>query len=70
MLFLAHDSDQHEFDLAKKEVNRFGVTEIENLRGNPLKVEALNTDAYRGFSRFYEAAFNEGSCLVFYPEKL
>jgi len=70
MLFLAQETDEHEFELAEAEIGRFGVTEIENLKGNPLKVEVLNTDTYRGFSSFYEAALDEGSCLVFYPEIL
>lgn len=67
MIFIAQDKDELNFDAAKDEISKYGFQEIENLRGNNLKVEVLNTDNYRGFSSFYTEALEEGSSLVYYP---
>ena len=39
------------------------------MRYGKLQVEVLNTDLYRGFAGFYEGALQNGSTLVFYPNK-
>lgn len=67
MLFLSQNSEELIFDAAEKECNRYGFSNIENMRANLLKVEVLNTDQYRGFTGFYEEALSEGSALVYYP---
>jgi hypothetical protein len=67
MLFIAQDSQELNFEGAINEGLRYGFCELEELRGNPLKVEVLNTESFRGFSGFYEEALEEGSSLVYYP---
>lgn len=67
LLFIAQDSQELDFEAAIKEGLRYGFSELENLRGNPLIVDVLNTDTYRGFAGFYEEALQEGSSLVYYP---
>lgn len=67
MLFLSQDEERDAFDLAQAECARFGFDEISDLRCGRLQVEALNTDAYRGFAAFHEEALAEGSALVYYP---
>lgn len=67
MLFLRQDEERDAFDLAQAECARFGFDEIRDLRCGRLQVEALSTDAYRGFAGFYEEALAEGSALLYYP---
>lgn len=67
ILFLAQDSESTDFDFAKKECLKFGFANLNNFIGNPIKVEVLNTDNYRGFAGFYEEALNEGSSIIYYP---
>ena len=67
LLFLRQDLDEVDFELAKVELEKFGVHNILDLKGNSLKVETLNSDMYKGFSGFYESALTDGSCLVYYP---
>ncbi|WP_416058268.1 hypothetical protein [Stenotrophomonas maltophilia] len=67
MLFLRQDEARDAFDLAQAECARFGFDEIRDLRCGRLQVEALSTDAYRGFAGFYEEALAEGSALLYYP---
>ncbi|QNH15275.1 hypothetical protein HEP74_00393 [Xanthomonas sp. SS] len=69
MLFLRQDSDASEYQAAVAECGRYGFTNIENMRYGKLQVEVLNTDLYRGFAGFYEDALQEGSTLLFYPNK-
>ncbi|HYQ24524.1 hypothetical protein [Stenotrophomonas sp.] len=67
LLFLRQEEERDAFDLAVTECERFGFDEIRDLRCGRLQVDALNTDAYRGFSGFYEEALAEGSALLYYP---
>mgnify|MGYP000648255501 CR=1 FL=1 len=67
MLFLSQDSTELEFKNASSEIEKFGFRNVENLRGNRLKVEVLNTDNYKGFTCFYDEALETGQSLVFYP---
>ena len=69
MLFLRQDSESNEYQTAVAECGRYGFTEIENMRYGTLQIEALNTDLYRGFAGFYEGALQDGSTLLFYPNK-
>jgi len=66
LLFLHQDSDDVDFNSAKIEIEKYGISNILDLKGNSLKVAVLNSDTYRGFSGFYESAITDGSCLVFY----
>lgn len=67
LIFLRQSKEIIDFDATTNEIRRFGFEGISGLRGNELKLEALNSDSYRGFSGFYESALQDGSCLVFYP---
>jgi hypothetical protein len=67
MLFFMQESDELNFEIASAEIGKFGFGNISNLRGNPLKVEVLNTDSFKGFTCFYEEALESGSSLVVYP---
>ena len=67
MLFPSQDSESVEFDLALAGINEFGFTDIQSLRGNPLKVESMNDPKMAVFSKYYEEAFEAGSSLVWYP---
>jgi hypothetical protein len=67
MLFLMQSNDDLDFEAASLEIGKFGFENLLNLRGNPLKVEVLNTDSFKGFSSFYEEALDSGSSLVVYP---
>lgn len=69
MLFLRQESDSSEYQAAVAECRRYGFTEIEDMRYGTLQVEVLNTDLYRGFAGFYEGALQEGSTLLFYPNR-
>ncbi len=69
MLFLRQNSDSNEYKAAVTECRRYGFTDIENMRYGKLQVEVLNTDLYRGFAGLYEEALQEGSTLLFYPNK-
>lgn len=68
MLFLRQDEARDAFDLALAECARFGFDEISDLRCGRLQVDALNTDAYRGFAGFYDEALTQGSALLYYPD--
>ena len=68
MLFLRQESDADSFGVAQAEARKYGFVELENLRVGKFQVEALNTDAYRGFAGFYEEALIDGSALVYYPK--
>lgn len=70
MLFLLQDEERDAFDLALAECTRFGFDEIQDLRCGRMQVDALNTDAYRGFAGFYEEALKTGSALLYYPDPL
>jgi hypothetical protein len=67
MLFIAQETGELDFEGAKQEGLRYGFAGLENLRGNPLLVETLNTDHGKRFAGFYEEAIAEGSSLVYYP---
>jgi len=67
MLFLLQDDNELDFEAASLETVRFGFEEPSNLRGNPLKLEVLNTDSFKGFAGFYHEAIESGSSLVVYP---
>ena len=69
MLFLRQESDSSEYELAMAECRRYGFIDIENVRYGKLQIDVLNTDLYRGFAGFYEGALQDGSTLVFYPNK-
>lgn len=44
--------------------------QVIDLRCGRMQVDALNTDAYRGFAGFYEEALETGSALLYYPDPL
>ncbi|MCZ2131062.1 MAG: hypothetical protein LC109_12470 [Bacteroidia bacterium] len=67
LIFISQESEHEQYEFAEEEIMKYGFCEIENMMGNLLQVEALNTPAYKNFSGFYEEALNEGSCLVYYP---
>ena len=67
MLFISQENEELDFDIAKNEASKFGFIKLRNITGNPLKIEVLNTDLYKGFSVFYEEALKEGSSFVYYP---
>ncbi|WHI52915.1 hypothetical protein P3339_09190 [Microbulbifer sp. MLAF003] len=67
LLFLRQTEDAVNFEAATLEIANFGFVGVSDLKGNSLKVEALNSDLHRGFRGFYESALHDGSCLVFYP---
>ena len=67
MLFLRQESETTEFLNAETEAKKFGFSSITNLAGNQLQVDILNTDAYKGFTGYYDEALKEGSSLVYYP---
>ena len=69
MLFLFQERDESDIELATNECKKYGFDIISINHGGPLNLEALNTDAYRGFSGFYEEALENGSSLVFSPNK-
>lgn len=69
ILFLRQESDSNDVQAATSECRRYGFTEIENMQYGKLDVDVLNADLYRGFARFYESALEEGSTLVYYPNK-
>ncbi|MCC4833133.1 hypothetical protein LMH66_10875 [Shewanella sp. 10N.7] len=67
MLFLKQENDDLNFEIAASEIGKFGFGDLSNLKGNPLKVEVLNTESFKGFTGFYEEALDSGSSLVVYP---
>jgi hypothetical protein len=67
MLFLAQSDSVPDHDLAKREVESFGFSEIDLREGRTLDVESLNDPKMAAFRRHYEGAFTEGSSLVWYP---
>lgn len=67
MLFLRQDGDDDQYEEAEAECLKYGFQEIQFHRRGILRVDMLNTDAFRGFSGFYEDALELGSALVYYP---
>jgi hypothetical protein len=67
LLFIAQENPGLDFEGAIGEALKFGFVDLQDLRGNPLKVEVLNTSAFSGFAGFYEEALQIGSALVYYP---
>jgi hypothetical protein len=67
ILFMLQDSQELDFEAATQECLRYGFCELDELSGNPVKVEVLSTDDYKGFAGFYEEALATGSSLVYYP---
>ena len=67
LLFLYQKLDEANYSEATLEIDKYGFINVENLKGNSLKVQTLNTPTYRGFSGFYEGAIKDGSVLVYYP---
>ena len=67
MLFLKQENDELNFDFATSEITKFGFSDLVDLRGNPIRVEVLNTDGFKRFMPFYEESLEEGSSLVYYP---
>ncbi len=63
LLFLAQESSNRNDDLARSECAKFGFKDITIDRGNPQRVEVLNTEQFWGFSAFYEGALNESSAI-------
>jgi hypothetical protein len=67
ILFLAQDDSAPDHDIAMREVETFGFSEIELDEGRRIDVESLNDPSMAHFRRHYEGAFAEGSSLVWYP---
>ena len=67
MLFLKQENDELNFDFATSEITKFGFSDLIGLRGNSIRVEALNTEGAKKFVPYYEEALEEGSSLVYYP---
>lgn len=67
ILFLAQSDSAPDHDLAKREVESFGFSEIDLGGGRKIDVESLNDPSMAAFRRHYEGAFTEGSSLVWYP---
>jgi hypothetical protein len=68
MLFLSQEGKQSQWEQAGAECLKYGFGEYSFERSGKLDLDALNTDAFRGFSGFYEEALEYGSALVYYPE--
>ena len=58
-----------EFNIAAEECQKYGFSDIQDLRGSKLRTDVLSTDTYRGFTGLYEEALDQGSSLVFYPNE-
>ena len=69
MLLLRQVEKIDDAEAAISEALKYGFSELTNLRCGRLKIEALNTDKYRGFAGFYEEALKDGSALLFYPNQ-
>lgn len=67
MLFLSQGSESSDIESASKECIKYGFDILSINHGNPLRVEVLNTERYRGFTCYYEEALEHGSSLVYYP---
>jgi len=67
ILFLAQSDSAPDHDLAKREVESFGFSEIDLGEGRRIDVESLNNPNMAAFRRHYEGAFSEGSSLAWYP---
>ena len=67
ILFLAQSDSEPDYDVAKREVESFGFSEIDLSEGRKIDVESLNDPNMAAFRRHYEGAFTEGSSLVWYP---
>lgn len=67
ILFLAQSESTPDHELAKREVESFGFSEIDLGEGRRIAVESLNEPSMAAFRRYYEGAFTEGSSLVWYP---
>ena len=70
MLFLRQEADLDAYPDAQVECERYGFSDIQFSGCGKLQIEVLNTDAYRGFSGFYEEALSSGSALLYYPNKV
>jgi hypothetical protein len=67
ILFLAQSDCVPDHDVATREVESFGFSEIALGEGRNIDVESLNDPNMTAFRRHYEGAFSEGSSLVWYP---
>lgn len=67
ILFLAQSDSAPDHDLAKREVESFGFSEIALSEGRKIDVESLNDPNMVAFRQHYEAAFSKGSSLAWYP---
>lgn len=67
ILFLAQSDGAPNHDVAKREVESFGFSEIDLNEGRQIDVESLNDPKMAVFREPYEGAFTEGSSLVWYP---
>lgn len=66
MLFLVQAEESTDFAFAQQELSRFGFGTVAFGHCGAMQVEALNSDAYRGFSAFYHEAMEHGSSVVWY----
>jgi hypothetical protein len=67
LLFLRQTTAESSMEKAEQESVKYGFSRVTVKKSNLLSVEAMNTDAYKGFSGHYEEALSEGSSIVWYP---
>jgi hypothetical protein len=67
ILFFAQDDSVPDHDVAERELQSLGFSEIDLGEGRRIDVESLNDPKMAAFRRHYEGAFTEGSSLVWYP---
>ena len=67
MLFLTQDQAEVNEADARRELTRFGFSEISLAPGKPISVETLNAPHMQAFHKHYEEALAAGSSVVWYP---
>lgn len=67
ILFVAHEENQPQQDVAAQELQKFGFVNCEVGEGRPILVEPLNQPGMQVFQRHYEGASTEGASIVWYP---
>ena len=67
ILFIAHEDNQAQQDVALRELQKFGFTQLQIGQGKPIAVEVLNEPQMQAFQKHYEGALADGSSIVWYP---
>lgn len=67
ILFMRQELDVLRLEFAEQECEKYGFSSTSEWKGNPLRVEALNSSGMQKFSGHYEEAMEIGSALAIYP---